>query len=218
MNVVKRLSIATVGAALVVLGITGTAKAATTTLTFEGIGDQQPVGNFYSSEGITFSPNALALVSDQAGGSGNFDAASPPSPDTIVYFTSGSAATLNAPNGFTTGFSFYYSAINQPGSINVYSGLNDTGTLLATLNLPTTLANPPGRFQPFVPIGVSFNGTAESVDFGGTVNQIGFDNITLGSSTPTSSVPEPSDVLGTLAFGVMGVGYVLKRKLQQKFS
>jgi len=51
MNVVKRLSIATAGAALVVLGITGTAKAAITTLTFEGIGSLQPVGNFYSAEG-----------------------------------------------------------------------------------------------------------------------------------------------------------------------
>jgi len=162
-------------------------------------------------------------VSDQAGGGGNFDAASPPSPNTVLFFLNNNAqnnnaATLNDANGFTTGFSFYYSAINDPGFINVYSGLNDTGTLLATLNLPTTPANPPGRYQPFVPIGVSFNGTAESVDFGGTVNQIGFDNITFGSPTPgpPSSVPEPSDLVGILVFGAMGAGYMLKRKLKQQ--
>jgi hypothetical protein len=40
-----------------------------------------------------------------------------------------------------------------------------------------------------------------SVDFSGTANQIGFDNITLGSSTPMSgNSPEPA------TYALMGAG------------
>lgn len=203
---------------------TGQAQAAAVVLDFEGVGDEQPVGNFYNTAphdfGITFSPNALGVVDADAGGSGNFGGE--PSPSTILFFLNGPAATLNAANGFTDGFSFFYSAINNPGFINVYDGLNGTGNLLATLNLPTTPFNgapdPTGQFSPLVPIGVSFSGLAKSVDFGGTVNQIGFDNITIGSATPGSSqpVPEPLTILGSLAASGFGVGLRRKYKQQQK--
>jgi len=36
--------------------------------------------------------------------------------------------------GFTTGFSFYYSSADA-GSVDVYSGLDGTGTLLASVPL-----------------------------------------------------------------------------------
>jgi hypothetical protein len=39
-----------------------------------------------------------------------------------------------------------------------------------------------------------------SVDFSGTANYIAFDDITLGSSTPGSSTPEPG------AFSLVGLG------------
>jgi len=50
-----------------------------------------------------------------------------------------------------------------------------------------------------------------SVNFSGTANQIGFDNITLGSATPTPGTPEP----GTLVMfgsGVIGLAGLLRRK------
>ena len=51
-----------------------------------------------------------------------------------------------------------------------------------------------------------------SVGFGGTVNQIGFDNITLGSATPgAGAVPEP----GTWAMMLIGfgaVGFAMRRR------
>lgn len=34
------------------------AQAAPIVLTFEGVGDYNPVGNFYAAQGITFSPDA----------------------------------------------------------------------------------------------------------------------------------------------------------------
>lgn len=167
-------------------------------LTFEGLGNQEPVMQFYNggtggngsgpgaNYGIYFSDNSLAIIDSDAGGSGNFGGE--PSPDTILFFLGGSAATMNVPAGFTTGFSFFYSSPFNTGQITVYDGLDGTGNVLATLNLPTTpesgAPDPTGVYSPFVPIGVSFSGTARSVDFGGVIDQIGFDDITLGSSVP----------------------------------
>jgi hypothetical protein len=174
-----------------------TANAAVVTLDFEGLADNESVGNFYNGGGgsdfdVSFSQNALAVIDLDAGGTGNF--ANEPTPDTILVFLTGSAATLNALNGFEDGFSFFYTSTNFVGSIGVYDGLDATGSLLATLPLPMTAegpgdpnggtGDPRGSFGTFVPIGVSFDGTARSIDFGGTINQIGFDNITFGSATP----------------------------------
>ncbi|MDQ6924834.1 MAG: PEP-CTERM sorting domain-containing protein [Candidatus Eremiobacteraeota bacterium] len=197
-------------------------------LTFEGLKDSEGVLNYYNggvgslgstggtNYGASFSSNALALIRNNAGGAGNFGGE--PSPSTILFFTSGSATTLNYAAGFSTGFSFFYSAVNNPGSIRVFDGLNDTGNLLATLTLPTTLSagaacpnNPGARFCPFVPIGVAFSGTARSIDFGGTTNQIAFDNITFGSATPMSAVPEPGTV-ALIGAGLAGLGVVARRR------
>ncbi len=197
------------------------AEASPILLDFEGIGNLQLVGNFYDTAphdfDITFSGNALAFVDSDAGGSGNFGGE--PSPSTTVAFLGGSAATMNVLNGFDTGFSFFYSAINQPAFITVWDGLNGTGNILASLQLPLTPFNgapdPTGAFSPFVPIGVAFNGIAKSVDFGGAANQVGFDNITLGSDTPIKDVPEPASTLGLLAIGALGATSAFKRKNKQ---
>ena len=153
-------------------------------LTFEGLQDLEPVNDFYNggtggfgsvgtNYGISMTTNSLALIDADAGGSGNFGGE--PSPSTALFFLSGTAI-MNVAAGFDTGFSFYYTAIFNPGSITVYDGLNGTGNILASLLLPLTPNNgapdPTGTFSPFVPIGVGFAGIAKSIDFGGTVNQI----------------------------------------------
>jgi len=210
-----------------------TAHAGTIVLTFEGLQDNEEVLNYYDggfgsdgsgpgpNYGITFNSDALALINDQNGGTGNF--AGNPSGDTTLYFLSGSAI-MNVPTGFTTGFSFYYSAIFDSGVIKVYSGINDTGTLLSTIDLPETPSqvgtNPACTevaedFCPFFPLGVSFSGTAESVDFGGTVNEIGFDDITLGSATAGGGTPEPV-TSSLLALGLASVGIIYRRKRKQQ--
>jgi len=161
--------------------------ADTVVLTFEGLGDQEQIRDFYNggtgslgsgpgpSYGISFSSNALSLIDSDAGGSGNFGGE--PSPDTVMFFLEEAAAVMNVPAGFDTGFSFFYAAalIDTPGSITVYDGLDGTGNVLATLDLPVTPqdgGDPTGFHSPFVPIGVAFNGTAMSVDFAGTENRI----------------------------------------------
>lgn len=144
--------------------------------------------------GISFSNNAIAC-SVQPGGSCNSGGL--PTGGNLLFFLSGSASTMNVAGGFNTGFSFFYSAINNPAFVNVYDGLNGTGNILATLNLPVTPSTPGapacggGQFCPYVPIGVAFAGTALSVDFGGSANQVAFAAITINSVTP-GAVPEPA--------------------------
>jgi PEP-CTERM motif len=203
------------------------AQASVVTLTFEGLGDQEQVLNYYDAGfggsgsgpgpayGITFGADSLSIISQAAGGSGNFDGA--PTMPTILFFLTGPGDIMNVPAGFDTGFSFYYSSPGVGGSVTVYDQLGGMGNILATLALSTTPSGGPGcsgnyTYCPWVPVGVTFSGTAYSVNFSGTANYIGFDNITLGSGTPTPGIPEP----GTLVMfgsGLAGLAGVIRRKL-----
>lgn len=193
------------------------AIAGPVTLDFEGLQNGEAINGFYNggtgslgSSGanynVQFGPNALALIDSDAGGGGNF--ANEPTPSTIMFFTTGSAV-LNYAQGFTTGFSFYYTTVAFDGVVNVYDDLNAAGNLLGSINLLALgvgTGDPTGDFGNWVVGSLNFSGTAKSVDFGGTVNQVGYDNITFGSTNP-NAVPEPSTlVLAGLAFsGLLGL-------------
>lgn len=191
-------------------------------LDFEGLGNYASINNFYNggtdslgnsgvNYGVQFGNNALAIIdSDAAGGSGNF--ANEPSASTILFFLNGSAI-LNYGAGFDTSLSFFYSS-STAASVYIWDGLDATGNLLATLNLlPQNNQNcsgdPTGIYCNWTEVNTSFAGIAKSVDFGGTVNKVGYDNITLGSTT--SSVPEPA-TLALLGFGFAGMGYIQRRR------
>lgn len=192
-------------------------------LTFEGLQSNEAIDNYYNgglggngsgpgpNYGITFTPDSLALISSTAGGGGNFQ--NNPSGGTTAYFLTGAGDIMNVAGGFDTGFSFYYCSIYYAGSVTVWSGLNGTGTELASLSLAIT-PEIPGEatdFDNWAPVGVSFSGTAESVNFSGTANQIGFDNITLGTNTPV--VPEVSTWgYGLVTAGVMGISMLRNRR------
>jgi len=191
--------------------------SAVTVLTFEGLQNNEPVANYYNNGlggfgsgpgpnyGVTFTGGALALIDADAGGSGNFGGE--PSPSTILFFLEESAI-MNYAAGFDTGFSFFYTAIYYSGLVTVWDGPNATGNILAQLQLPLTPNNgapdPTGTFSPLVPIGVAFNGIAKSIDFGGTGNQIGFDNITFGSEIP-QGVPDGGASSLLLGIGLLGM-------------
>ena len=226
-------------AALVALSLAATAAqpatASTVVLDFEGLQNLEAVNGFYNggtggngssgtNYGIGFSTDSLAIIDSDAGGSGNF--ANEPSPSTVLFFLSGGAAVMNVAAGFDTGFSFFYSAINNPGVVNVYDGLNGTGNILASLNLALTgtscSGDPSGQFCSWAPVGVTFSGTAFSVGFGGTQNQIAYDNITLGSSTPGGGgnvVPEPGTwAMMLIGFGAIGFTMRRRKRLQHRFA
>jgi hypothetical protein len=189
------------------------AHASIITLTFEGLQNKEDILNFYAggkgsllsgpgpSDGITFSNNALTLISHAAGGTGNFSNA--PSGVTANYFLTGTSETMNS-TGFTS-LSFDYSSdsVNVGGVIpvaTVYSGMNGTGSVLASLTLPDTGNNGPtnGFFNKWILENMTFSGTAESVVFAGHNNDIGFDNITV------SAVPAPA--IGQSLASVLAVG------------
>jgi hypothetical protein len=194
--------------------VAGNAAADTYLLTFEGLQNYEPIADYYNgglggfgsgpgpNYGITFGSDSLAIIESASGGSGNFY--NEPSRDTIAFFTSGPGVVMNVAAGFNTEFSTYYSAAYYPGTITVWDGPDATGSLLASLNLPVTPTDGSGYiYDNWQDVNVFFNGTARSVDFGGTANYIGFDNVKLGA------VPEPT----TMALMAMGlVGLIAKRK------
>jgi PEP-CTERM motif len=206
--------------ALIALGVAQTAMFAPSAsaqvifLDFEGLGTRAAINDFYNggtdsqgnagvNYGISFGANSLALrESDPLA---NFSRE--PSAETVMFFLTGSSV-LNYGPGFDEGFSFFYSTVSFAAQVQVYDGLNATGNLLGTISL-AALGAGPDLSNPFSnwEIGsLSFAGTARSIDFGGTVNQVGFDNITFGSVDPNQptvpAIPEPS----TYALMLAGLG------------
>ena len=218
------------------------AMAGTILLTFDQLGvipssvGDEPILNFYNAGfagngtpscgytvcgpgpnyGVTFNSDALVLTSGDQGGGGNFT--KEPSSPNILFFLTGTGDVMNVPGGITTGFSFYYSGNSEFGNgvVDVYSGLNATGTLLASFVVNTSLTplcTSGPQYCVWQPDGVSFSGTAESVLFGGAANYIGWDNVTLGSSTP--AVPEPASLM-LVGTGLVGVAAKLRRRRQRQ--
>jgi hypothetical protein len=208
--------------------VAAAAQASVIVLTFEGLEELEPIGQYYNggfggfgsgpgpNYGIEFGSSALALIDRDAGGSGRF--ANEPSPSTVAFFPSGPGVVMNVPGGFTTGFSFFYTS-NFPGTVTVWDGLDGAGNLLASLNFPALESNcggdPSGDFNCWSAVGVAFSGVAKSVNFGGTRNQVSFDNITLGSRDPGGEIPEPGS-MGLLASGLVAVW--LRRRAVRRSS
>jgi PEP-CTERM motif len=207
-------------AALATAAFATPASAVVVTLDFEGLANGAAIGNYYNgggggSLGVTFSPNTLAVIDSDAGGTGNF--ANEPSASTVMFFLTGTSAILNYAAGFTTGFSFWYSA-NSAASVRVYDGLNGTGTLLGTINLVSQFNNncagdPTGAYCNWSNVGVTFGGTAKSIDFAGTANFVAYDNITFGSNVATGGVPEASTwAMMLVGFGTIGSALRARRR------
>lgn len=213
--------------AAVALATASGASASTITLNFEGVAPYPNdsnvlVNEFYNGGtssaglsgpnlGVQFNGDVLLLCLNTAsvncsntskGGLGV-----PGSDKGAIYFLSGNPI-MNVAAGFDTGFSGVFSAPFTPGTtVKVWSGLNATGDLLADLTLGTTPAagcQIAGQYCPFRDFSLGFAGTAKSVQFGGTLNQQVFDDLTFGSTTPGGVIPEPA----TWAMLITGFGLV----------
>ncbi len=206
-----------------VAAIAGTASAGSVfLLDFEGLGDQDTILDFYnggmSSQGnsgpdfgVEFVGNTLSIIDADAGGTGNFG--NEPSPDTIMFFLSGGATTMNVAAGFNTGFGLQYTSVNESGIVEIYAGLNGTGALLGSLNLVPLGAgagDPNGTFSNWAHVGVDFMGLAHSVVFGGVADQIGFDDVTFGTSVNVVPLP-PAAFAGLGLLGVMSAYRRIRR-------
>ena len=212
-----------------------TATASVISLNFEGINATYPsagdafINGFYNggissdgtsgpNYGIAFPANAQAICLNTIGFScSNTSRGGQGDPNSqlgALFFLSGGSTFLNDATGFDTGLSFNYTAVNVGGSINVWSGLNGSGSLLANLSLPVTASGPcngyGAGFCPFFAAGVGFAGTAQSVEFVGVADQIVFDDVTFGSTTP-GHVPEPGTLL-LLGGGMAAAGFSRQRR------
>jgi len=197
-------------------------EATVMVLTFEGLQDLEQILDYYNGGlgslgsvpgpawGITFGSDVLAGIDSDAGGTA--DIANEPSPDTVAGFLPGPGVIMNVLGGFTTGFSFFYTA-SQAGSVTVYDGLNATGSALATVPLSDNKSScgapgdPSGTYSCWDAVGAAFAGTAYSVSFAGAADYyFALDDITLGSDTPGTPVPEPGAMmLLGLGLGALGV-------------
>jgi hypothetical protein len=189
-------------------------------LNFQGLGVAQQtgtfaIGNFYdgggfpgTNYGVTFSSNFLGLRSAANGGSGNFAPTPVGTPAIFIIGTTGSPASgvMNVSPGFSKGINFFYTAGftgGQTATITVWSGVNGTGTVLATIVLGNNTTTCVGAmYCTWSNAGASFSGTAYSVTFNGPANELGIADITIGRST--TAVPE-SDSIYLLGTGLVAI-------------
>jgi hypothetical protein len=196
------------------------AQAAPVLMTFEGVGNLNPIGNFYNggaggNYGITWSATALGLVDSDAGGSGNIGGE--PSPSTVAFSLNSTTMFMDSAIALTGDVSGFYSApqgVQGPLTVEIWSGLGGTGSLLGSQILPLTPLNgapdPNGQFSPLVPFSVSFAGSGQSVVFRGSPNQYVVDDVTV-----TQNAPEPMSMAIFGGLAVAGIaGY--RRRSQAK--
>jgi hypothetical protein len=191
-------------------------------LTFEGAtgyvnaidqfynGGTDSVGNSGPNFGISFTDTAVGISNDAAG----TYYLNAPTMGTVMYALD-ETATMNVTHGFVNELTFYYSnlaAAPTQNAVNIYSGLNGTGTLLASLTLFGNASFGLGcttgiTHCRFDLTSVKFAGVAHSVNFGGNATNIAFDNIGLS----VTAVPEPESYL-MLALGLVAVAFIKRRR------
>lgn len=193
----------------------GPVHAAGTLINFETVTSFASIAEFYNggtdSEGnsgpnlgVSFGGDALGLVNDEF--STFFTNA--PSPVGVMAPV-GAEATMNVVAGFVNTVSFAYSSSAFTlQAVNVWSGLNGTGTLLASFNL-TSNAQAGGcsdsAYCHFDTLSSTFAGVAHSISFGNAAGVAAFDDISI------TAVPEPTSAL-LLALGLTGL--TLRRRLK----
>jgi len=163
--------------------------------TFGGLKNLEFINNYYnggtgslgSGPGknlqLSFTSNAQAIVSASKGGSGNF--INNPGGYPVMFFASGGNIVVNAAAGVSTGIWFTYSSL-QSGTATVYAGPNATGQILGSANLvPNNSGCITYLLCVWSPVAFPLTGTAGSIQFLGTANQMAIGAIHLGVKIPT---------------------------------
>jgi hypothetical protein len=169
-------------------------------LTFEGVGDSNPVGNYYNGGGggpakdygVVFGPAALCFVDSDAGGSFT-EITNEPSPSTVVEFNGNDEgrAFASVLGGFTW-LSFRYMSVAD-ANVTVYGGPNQTGAVLGTARLPE-MGRCSGCGDPNGSLGLwgnitlpHFSSVAVSLAFSGTFVLV--DDLAFALAPPPTNPP-----------------------------
>jgi hypothetical protein len=202
-------------AALVLAATTSAWADAPITIDFEGaVGYVNPIAEFYNggTDGAGNSgPNLGVSFTDAAVGVSNdvdfsYYSNAPTMGTVMAAFDT--TATMNVASGFSGQLTFWYaSSVTTLDAVNIYSGLNSTGTLLASASLfgNASLGCTDTPFCRFDLTSVKFAGVAKSVNFGGNAQFVAYDNIGI---TP---VPE-LDTYVMLAAGLVAMAFMKRRQ------
>jgi hypothetical protein len=155
--------------------------------------------------GVSFTAGAVALSNDALGPY----YLNAPSPLTVMYADNANAV-MNVSAGFVDRLKFSYSSsVNALDAVGIYSGLNGTGTLLATASLfgNAQIGCTGAAYCRFDLTSVRFAGVARSVTFAGNAPEVLYDNITI------SAVPEPGTWL-LMSGGALLLGMAKRRKAE----
>ncbi|MDP2006960.1 MAG: PEP-CTERM sorting domain-containing protein [Rubrivivax sp.] len=149
----------------------------------------QSIGSLYDQQGIAFTADAVGL--DNNDGAGPYFSHAPSGQVGMTVF--GSDATMNVARGFEGAFGFFYSSsLAIADAVQVWSGLDGTGTLLASFGLAAN-AQAGGcsdtSYCNFSSVSTVLTGVGRSVTFGNTAFEAVFDDVSL------NVVPEPSTAL-----------------------
>jgi len=169
-----------------------------TTLTFEGLEDTSPVGEFYSPLGLLVT-GATAFIDSDDLGSGDFGGE--PSISTAAFSISG--ILIDAPLGLTGRIQFYFSNPYGTTNVRLYEDQGLHGKLLFDALLSATPLNgspdPTGRFSPFILSIAEFSGVAKSLAIVPRApNGLFIDDLTI------THIPEPQS-LWLLAIPLLGL-------------
>jgi hypothetical protein len=170
------------------------------TLDFEGIPSFTSVGDHYGD--LTFGGGATAIANDELGTyfSNN------PSGSTVMTALD-SDATMNAGSGFINTVSFYFAALTST-SVNIWSDLNGTGSILGTFDLAANQGSCGAADTALCHwdlTSLSFSGLAHSVTFGDAAGAAMFDDVTV------NPVPLPA-ALWLMVSALGGLGIVRRKR------
>ncbi|MDP1902474.1 MAG: PEP-CTERM sorting domain-containing protein [Rubrivivax sp.] len=179
------------------------AFAGTITIDFEAAPSFASVGSTYAASGVNFGGAVQGLAND----SFTTYFTNAPSPVGVMFVAPGGTAadaSMNVDGDFY-GLSFYYSSADaSTDAVQVWSGTDGTGNLLASFSLVAnaTLGCTDSAYCHWDQLSASFGSAARSVTFADSTAAAAFDNIGV--------IPEPSSVL--LAGLALGAAFVTRRR------